>query len=163
VIVIADAGPLIHLSLLGRIDLLPAIYGRILITDLVYEEVVQAGEGLAGASEVRNASWIDIVPHQPEADLFRLLRAQLDPGESAALWLGMERQADWILSDDRQARLAAERLGFQVRGTLGVLAEAKRRSLIPELAPLLRRLQGQGVWLSERLIQSVLLEFGEAR
>lgn len=162
-IVIADAGPLIHLSLLGRIDLLPAIYGRILIPDLVYKEVVQAGEGMAGASEVRDASWIDLVSHEPEADLFRLLRSQLDPGEAAALWLGTERQADWILSDDRQARLAAERLGFQVKGTLGVLAEAKRRSLIPELALLLRQLQDQGVWISEKLIQSVLLEISETR
>jgi predicted nucleic acid-binding protein len=74
VIVVADAGPLIHLSLLGRIDLLPALYDRILIPDLVHQEIVQAGEGMAGASEVKNASWIETVPHEPEADLFRLLR-----------------------------------------------------------------------------------------
>jgi uncharacterized protein len=162
VIVVADAGPLIHLSLLGRIDLLPTIYGRILVPDLVYKEV-QAGEGMAGASEVKDASWIDVVQHEPEADLFRSLQAQLDPGEAAALWLGTERQADWILSDDRQARLAAERLGLQVRGTLGVLAEAKRRGLVPELSSLLRQLKAEGVWLSERLIQAVLLECGERR
>lgn len=43
--VVADAGPLIHLSLVGRVDLLPLLYGRILVPDLVHQEVVQKGEG----------------------------------------------------------------------------------------------------------------------
>ena len=56
-IVVSDAGPIIHLSLIGRIDLLPILYGRVLIPDLVYREVVQAGEGLPGSSELRDAEW----------------------------------------------------------------------------------------------------------
>lgn len=160
-IVVADAGPLIHLSLIGRIDLLPAIYGRILIPDLVYQEVVTAGEGMAGSSETANAEWIGVVPHDSEADLFRLLRGQLDPGEAAALWLAVVRRAQWVLSDDRQARLAAERLGIGVRGTLGILAEAKRRGLVTAVAPLLRDLQTKGVWLSEELMARILRELEE--
>lgn len=33
-IVVADAGPIIHLSLLGKIDLLPSLHGRIVVPDL---------------------------------------------------------------------------------------------------------------------------------
>lgn len=160
-IVVADAGPLIHLSLIGRIDLLPSIYGRVLIPDLVYQEVVTAGEGLAGSSETASAAWIDIEPHDPNADLFRILRSQLDPGEAAAVWLASARRAEWVLSDDRQARLAAERLGIGVRGSLGILVEAKRRGLLTFVGPLLRELQAQGVWLSEGLISRILREVGE--
>jgi uncharacterized protein len=162
VLVIADAGPLIHLSLIGRIDLLPTLYGRIVIPGLVYQEVVTAGEGLAGSREVREAEWIEVVEHDPKAELFRLLRAQLDPGEAAAIWLATNRKAELILSDDRQARLAAERLGFKIQGTLGILVEAKRHGLLPILAPLVSQLREKGVWLSRELIDRTLWEAGEA-
>ncbi|HTG36686.1 MAG TPA: DUF3368 domain-containing protein [Thermoanaerobaculia bacterium] len=160
--VIADAGPLIHLSLLGKIDLLPSLYGRVLIPDLVYDEVAKAGTGRPGSTEVQGATWIDVEPHEPDADLFRLLRSELDPGEAAAIWLSLNRRAECLLSDDRQARLAAERLGLTVRGTLGILAESKRRGFLVEVSPLLRELQQQGVWLSEKLVEAVLKSLGEA-
>jgi uncharacterized protein len=162
VIVVADAGPLIHLSLVGKLELLPLLYGRILIPDLVYQEVVQKGEGLAGSTEIRTADWVDIIPHDSAAHLFRLLRAEIDPGEAAAIWLAVEQQAEWVLSDDRQARWSAERLGFKVRGTLGILAEAKRRGLLSRIAPFLHELKAQGVWLSEGLIEKVLRSLGES-
>jgi predicted nucleic acid-binding protein len=161
VIVVADAGPLIHLSLIGRLDLLPLFYSRVLVPDLVYQEVVQRGEGLAGSMEIRGADWVDVVPHDPGAHLFRSLSAEIDAGEAAAVWLAAERRAELVLSDDRQARWAAERLGFKVRGSLGVLVEAKRRGLLPAAAPLLRELKAKGVWLSEDLIQKVCSELGE--
>lgn len=160
--VVADAGPLIHLSLLGRIGLLPSLHGRIVIPDLVYQEVVTAGEGLAGSREVREADWIEVVAHDPKADLFRLLGGQLDPGEAAAIWLATDRKAELILSDDRQARLTAERLGFRIQGTLGILVEAKSRGLLPTLAPLLDQLREKGVWLSRELLDRILWETGEA-
>ncbi|MFL6232744.1 MAG: DUF3368 domain-containing protein [Thermoanaerobaculia bacterium] len=159
-IVVSDAGPLIHLSLVSSLGLLREIYGRILIPRLVYDEVVKKGEGLAGSTEVAEADWIE-VSDSPESDLFRLLRTHLDPGETAAICLAMERKAQWILSDDRPARLAAEALGLQVKGTLGILAVAKREGLIPAVAPLLRHLQSSGVWLAEELVAKVLKDLGE--
>lgn len=104
---------------------------------------------------------MELVPHDPGASLFQLLRAQLDPGEAAAIWLAAERRATLVLTDDRPARLAAEQLGIAVRGTLGVLVEAKRRGEIPELAPVVAELRSQGVWLSERLVKRILAEAGE--
>ncbi len=160
-IVVSDAGPLIHLSLVSSLGLLSEIYGRILIPDLVYDEVVKRGEGLAGSTEVAEAGWIGVASSSPESDLFRLLRTHLDSGETAAICLAVERKAHWILSDDRPARLAAEALGFQVKGTIGILAVAKRKGLIPAVAPLLRHLQGCGVWLAEGLVARALQDLGE--
>jgi predicted nucleic acid-binding protein len=162
VTVVSDAGPLIHLSLVGRVDLLPLLYQRILIPDLVHQEVVQKGAGLAGSAEIGNADWIEIAEHDPGAPLIQLLSIDLDLGEAAAIWLAVDRRSEWILSDDRKARLAAERLGLKVRGSLGVLVEAKRRTLVPTIAPLLHELRAKGVWLSERLVEMVLREVDEA-
>jgi predicted nucleic acid-binding protein len=161
VIVVTDAGPIIHLSQIHLLKLLPTLYEQILVPDLVYREVVVDGDLLPGSAELRRAKWIELVPHDPGAPLFQLLRSQLDPGEAAAIWLAAERKAALILSDDRPARLAAEQLGVAVRGTLGVLVEAKRRGEIPELAPVIGELRSQGVWLSERLVERVLAEVGE--
>lgn len=160
-IVVSDAGPLIHLSLVSSLGLLREIYGRILIPDLVYEEVVKRGKGLAGSTEVAGADWIGVVGHPPESDLFRLLRTHLDSGEAAAICLAVDQKAQWILSDDRPARLAAEALGLQVKGTVGILAMAKREGLIPAVAPLLRLLQDSGVWLAKELVARALQDLDE--
>ncbi len=161
-IVVADAGPLIHLSLIGRLDLLASLYGKILIPDLVYNEVVTSGEGLPGSLEVAVAGWIAVENHDPKADLFRLLRGELDAGEAAAITLAVDRQAEWFLSDDRPARRAAERLSLKVCGTVGVLAAAKRQGLVSPVAPLLIQMREEGVWLSEELVKRVLKSLGES-
>lgn len=117
---------------------------------------------MPGSSELRSADWADFAEHDPRAELFQSLRLELDAGEAAALWLAVDRQAEWILSDDRQARAAAEQLGFRVKGTLGILSEAKRRGLVPTLAPLVLQLKAGGVWMSNALIERVLLQAGES-
>jgi len=161
VIVVADAGPLIHLSLVRLLRLLPILYEQILVPDLVYNEVVREGDTLPGSAELRGADWIELVPHDPGAPLLQLLRAQLDPGEAAAIWVAVERKAALVLSDDRPARLAAEQLGLTVRGTLGILVEAKRRGEIREIASVVKELRDRGVWLSEWLVERILAEVGE--
>ncbi|HEY2292254.1 MAG TPA: DUF3368 domain-containing protein [Thermoanaerobaculia bacterium] len=161
-IVVSDAGPLIHLSLVSSLGLLREIYGQVLIPELVYDEVVKKGEGMAGSAEVAEADWIEVTSHSPDSDLFRLLRTHLDSGEASAICLAVERKAQWFLSDDRPARLAAEALGFQVKGTVGILAMAKQRGLISAVSPLLRHLQDCGVWLAEELVAKVLQDLGES-
>ena len=104
---------------------------------------------------------MEVVSLDPGAPLFQLLRAQLDPGEAAALSLAVARKPALVLSDDRPARLTAEHLGLTVKGTLGVLVEAKRRGEIAEVAPVVTELRNQGVWLSDRLVLRILDEAGE--
>jgi predicted nucleic acid-binding protein len=161
-IVVADAGPIIHLSLIGHLDLIPALFGRVVVPRRVYEEVVRSEGGMPGSDELRNATWADLHEGDVRPELVRLLESHLDFGEAAAIALALDLGADMVLSDDRQARLAAERLELRVRGTLGILLEARRQGRIPELAPLLNELRSKGVWLSGKLIEGVLREAGEA-
>jgi len=161
-IVVADAGPIIHLSLIGHLNLIPALFGRVVVPRRVYEEVVQTERELPGSEELRNATWADLHEADVRPELSRLLESHLDSGEAAAIALALDLGADLVLSDDRQARLAAERLELRVRGTLGILLEARRQGRVPELAPLLIELRSKGVWLSGKLIERVLQEAGEA-
>jgi uncharacterized protein len=160
-IVVADAGPIIHLSRIGRIDLLPALYGHLLIPVLVYHEVVHKGRGLTGSVELQAAAWAETVEHTPDPEMFSRLRSRIDAGEAAAICLAYDRRADLILSDDREARELARESGFQVQGTLGILMEAKRHGHISRLSPLLRELKAKRTWLSEHLIREVLRQVGE--
>lgn len=161
-IVVADAGPIIHLSRIGHLDLIPFLYGRVVVPRQVYDEVVRTEGTPPGSEELRHAEWVEVEEREIRSKVSRLLEGHLDAGEAAALGLALDLKADLILSDDRQARSAAERLGFRVRGTLGILLEAKRQSRVPALAPLLHALRAEGVWLSKELVGLILKEAGES-
>lgn len=160
-IVVADAGPLIYLGAIGRLELLPALYERVVVPRLVFDEVVVAGDGLPGSAEVAAATWIDVTDTEVSGSVFQALREELDPGESAALAHAVEARADLVLVDDRRARLAAARLGLTTRGTVGVLIEGKRRGKLGEVGPLLDELLRAGIWLSPEVLRVVLDQAGE--
>jgi uncharacterized protein len=91
------------------------------------------------------------------------LRAELDPGEAEAIALALEKQADLILVDERLGRQVAMALGLRVTGLLGVLAEAKRASLIERVKPVIEDLHERaGFWISAELIAEVLSGLDEA-
>ncbi len=134
-LVVADAGPLIYLSVVGQLDLLPQLYDRVLAPRVVVEEIVERGAGLPGSSEVAAAKWLEVMAVDAGTPEFRTLCTLLDIGEAAALVLASREQADLVLIDERRGRATARRLNLNVRGTLGVLVHAKRTGAIAEVAP----------------------------
>jgi predicted nucleic acid-binding protein len=59
---------------------------------------------------------------EPSPQLVRLIETlPLDAGEEHALRLMEELAGAVLLTDDRAARSAAQQLGFEVHGTVGVL------------------------------------------
>ena len=63
----------------------------------------------------------------------------IDAGEIAAIALALERGIRYVLIDERAGRAAAISLGLQPLGLLGLLVEAKKRSLVPGVLALLDR------------------------
>ena len=59
-VVIADSTCLIGLAKISRLELLPALFGRVTLAPAVWHEVVVQGQGRSGSAEVQNANWIDV-------------------------------------------------------------------------------------------------------
>jgi predicted nucleic acid-binding protein len=53
--VVSDASPLISLSAVGQFELLRRLYSQVTIPTAVYQEIVLAGRGRAGAADVQEA------------------------------------------------------------------------------------------------------------
>jgi len=54
---VINSGPMVALSLAGRLDLLPALFAEFWIPEQVFHEVVLAGVSRPGASALADARW----------------------------------------------------------------------------------------------------------
>ncbi len=90
-----------------------------------------------------------------------LFLGYLGRGEAEALTLSKEKKADFILIDEKKARKAARRAGFDVIGVLGLLLAAKRNALIHAVRPFIEELNKQGFRLSKKVTERALKEAGE--
>jgi len=122
---VCDAGPLIHLDELGSLDLMEG-FAPLIIPETVCREATRHRPGLSLETVPGAVVVSDPQSYEPAMlSLFR--RFDLDAGERTALGLMAERRVALLLCDDSAARLAAETLGWAVRGTIGVLVRAIRR------------------------------------
>ena len=159
-IVVADAGPLIALAQIGHFGLLESLYRRLRIPPAVRDEVAIPGPGRPGSAEVAGAAWIEVVEPQDRTAV-GLLRERLDLGESQAIVLALAQNADLLLMDEARGRRVAEARGLHKTGTVGTLIVAKRRGLIPAVAPLLDELVARGFPMGEELHRSAKALAGE--
>lgn len=159
-IVVANAGPLIALAQIGHFDLLQLLYNELHIPPAVRDEVVASGQGRQGAVEISSAKWIHVVEVHG-AMAVQLLRDRLDAGESEAIVLSMELNADLLLIDEKRGRRVADARGLNKTGTVGTLIVAKKRGLIPAVMPLLDRLMAAGFRMGEELYRTARILAGE--
>ena len=153
---VADAGPLIALARVEKLQLLRSLFGDGLIPPAVHQEV-QAGSGRPGATrigEVLSAGWLRVTPLADDAQAADLVRI-VDAGEAEAIALCLERSARFLLIDDAKGRKVAQRAGIPLVGVAGVLLVAKSRCLLVALSPVLKELAGVGYRLSRQLIDGV--------
>jgi hypothetical protein len=161
VIVVSDAGPLIHLGAIGRLELIHRLWPDVLVPEAVFREVTVAGAGMPGAAEVMAASWLTVASPSNVDVVDALLASGLHRGEAEAIALAVELRADRLLIDERQGRLTAEGMRVPVIGSIGILVAAKARGEVERLAPLLADLRASGLWMSDALVARVLASVGE--
>jgi hypothetical protein len=159
-IVVANAGPLTALAQIGQFELLQKLYGQIRIPVAVQREVVASGGGRAGTEDVATSDWVSVVLVQDHA-VVRLLRERLDAGESEAVALALELQADLLLIDEARGRRVAETQGLNKTGVIGTLVAAKESGLVPAVTPLLDGLRARGFHMDERLYDTARQLAGE--
>jgi hypothetical protein len=157
-VVISDTGPLSYLHRLGRLDLLPTLFGRILVPPAVVAEL-NVGHRLGyDLPDVAGLGWIEI--QGPPAHALRGIDG-LDAGETEAIALATTLSNAFVLLDDGPARLCATKLGLRITGTVGILLLAKERSLVDRVAPELDRLSTFGFRLAAVVRNAALRRAGE--
>lgn len=89
------------------------------------------------------------------------LTLYLDLGEASAIALALEMVDILLVLDDLKGRKEAERLGFRITGTLGILFKAKKVGLIPDLKSYVEKLKGVGFRLSPQIEEEILRKSNE--
>ena len=161
---VSNAGPIIHLSWIDRLDLLTALFEEVVVPVAVREEVLRAGPHVPGIQAIRDAfasGWLRVQPVLDSAAALRLT-AELDRGESEAIVLMRETRAGLLLLDERRARARAGREGLRLVGTIGILQQARDRGLVQAVTPLLRDLRRHGFRVSAELVEQVEREEEQA-
>lgn len=157
---VINAGPLVALSLIGRLDLLPTLFAECWVPQAVFNEVAVAGIGKPGAIALQSAEWLARVRLSPVPD--PLLVMQLDVGEAEVISLARQLSPCFAVIDERRGRrIAQEVYGLSVKGTAGVLVEAKRRHLISDVRPMLLALREAGYFMAQSVIAAACLAAGE--
>jgi len=135
--VVSNSSSLIYLAKVGRLNLIKDVYGRVLISEAVFHEVVTQGKalGIAEAPIVEEEVGQRIFKEgiRPEIDSkygFLDENERIGPGERQALKLCKQLNADFFIVDDKEARRAARILKVKTLGTCGILIQARRQGLV---------------------------------
>jgi predicted nucleic acid-binding protein len=153
-IVVSDTSPIHYLLLIDRIELLPKLYGNIIIPEVVRDEMLAAGAPIILQQWIQQPpDWLDIcvVELPTTLDLIRL-----DPGERAAIQLVLQIRADLLIVDDKPARQAATTLGINITGLLGILNEAAKLGEINLPITIAKLMNETNFRASPRLIKTLL-------
>lgn len=170
-VVIADAGPLIALAGIGRLDLLHQLFGPVSVTGAVADEVLQGGRFPDGSALARAFDQGFLrredaqEPVQCEQAQALMNLHQIDPGEAFSLVLAQQAQAQGapalLVMDDLRGRDAAQHQRVAVVGTVGVLLLAKQHGHVAQVKPLLLAMRHNGYFLGPHLIAGALQRAGE--
>lgn len=160
-IVVSNTSPLTNLAAIGQFNLLRQLYLELHIAEAVWEELNAQGQSWPGRAEVAQAHWIHRHSVQNQA-LVTALRRDLDAGEAESIALALEQNATVVLLDEQEGRRTAQRFGLRIIGVIGILLEAKTKSLLPAVQPCLDALrQKAGFYLSEAVYQYALQQANE--
>ena len=126
-IVVSDTTPLNYLILIGEVELLPKLFGDVIVPPAVIRELLHPkAPHTVQAWAALPPSWIRL--QAPMA--IHPSTVLLDPGETEAISLAAEIKADLILIDERRATRVAQQAGLVVVRTVALLETAADRGLI---------------------------------
>lgn len=150
-IVVSDTSPINYLVLIDEIELLPKLFGQIVIPTAVVSELQNAGT----PAKVRD--WTTLLPewmkiHKP-ANIDSTIN--LGAGERETISLAKEINADLILVDDKKAKTLAIQQGLKVAGTLNILKSSSKRDWV-ELNKVLHKLEQTNFRISSVILSELL-------
>ena len=156
-LVVSNTTPIISLSSVGKLSVLKDLFGEILISEAVYNEI--KAKKRYGYDEIET----DFIKVEAiTGTLYRdFLLNQLDVGEAETIILAKEKNADLVLIDENIGYKIAKNAGLEVARTLSILLKAKEKGIIPKLKPLLDEMIVKGRWYSNNVYNVFLERAGE--
>jgi len=136
--VVSNASPLIYAARIGFLGALEKLYGKILIPQSVYSEVVEKGAEKKAADalvieEAVERGFLQVADLDERARVESEVLAKtqnISTGEAEATALAKQVRAELLIIDERGGTIAARALGIRTVGLLGVIIEAMYRGII---------------------------------
>ncbi|MCI7130109.1 MAG: DUF3368 domain-containing protein [Lachnospiraceae bacterium] len=158
-IVVSDTTPLISLLKIDRVQLLEKLFGQVLIPQAVFHELIVDERFKLEADRIKQMNFITVMPvNNPESASILKRATGLDQGESEAIVLTDELNADILLMDEAKGRTVSSQMGFKIMGTIGVLMAAyeEKELTSDEVRACVDGLQRAGRHIGERHYQMLL-------
>ncbi|NJN77500.1 MAG: DUF3368 domain-containing protein [Saprospiraceae bacterium] len=160
-IIVSDTSPISNLILIHRLNLLQIIFKEVIVPPSVHKEIIALKQFGINLELYENSDWIKIMKPSDENEVQKLMN-DLDAGESEAIALAKEINANLLLIDERAGTNKALAEGLTTVGLVGVLIKGKKLGIIENIAPILTQLkEDAGFWLGKKLTAIVLKEVGE--
>jgi len=157
-IIVCDSSPLIALSTIDSLCLLDGLFKDVFVPLSVFNELTVDNKPEAA----RISDWsLDKIVSTTNLQLMHSFNLMLDMGESEAMALYFEKNADFLLIDEKKGRKIATYNKINVVGSLGILLMSKQKGLISSIKPLLNRLQQSNIRISDALYLKTLELAGE--
>ena len=158
-IVIADTTPIITLMKLNRLDLLEKLFDTVILPNAVYEELVSNSNYVTEAQMVVECPFLKR-REVSDRQSIKILRevVGLDVGESEAIVLAEEKQADLLIIDERKGRRVAKQMGLKITGTIGILLHAFDYKILSseEILSCTESLRDSSIRISDSLFELIL-------
>ena len=152
--VICSTSPLQYLHQIRLLHILPVLVSSIVVPPAVIEELAAGRIGGVDVPDVGSLAWVSV--RVPKALSALPLVSDLGPGETEVLMLALESTDPLVIIDDGRARQIAGALRLPLKGTLGLLLDAKRRGIVTAVKPHLDSLQDLRFRVAPETRQAVL-------
>jgi predicted nucleic acid-binding protein len=125
--VVSNTSPLIAFSKIDRFNILKELFGKVVIPDTVYEEL------LTNCTEEEKQRFIsarEAFIDKVRVDEIYFFSRKLGRGEQEALTLAIRHHADLLLMDDRKGYNEAKEQNIKVASTRAILKITEERKII---------------------------------
>jgi predicted nucleic acid-binding protein len=138
----------------GNLDVLRALYTRVVVPYEVAEEIRAGGKDVFGLDVFQQASWLEIKPNP--VILQPYLQNSLDRGEASVIQTALQENVHLVCIDEIVGRRIARLSGLALTGSIGVLLKARSMGYPLSIPEALDRMHARGIWLSRSVIRFAL-------
>jgi predicted nucleic acid-binding protein len=154
-ILIADSSALITLSIIKKLEILEKLFGDVFIPQAVFNEITKVNKRESPELKEYCQNRIKTISTNINFNI------SLGIGESEAIILYKEMEANFFLCDDKKAKKFAKSFNINVIGSLGVLLKAKETGYVTKIKPLVEILKQSNIFIDDKIYRLVLAKAKE--